>query len=103
MTTPGRIAENRNPPSPPAEAPMPVTEATAAEGKQSETVVYRLADHPWWADVARLISAMAPTGFPTNTASTASGMQPAASSMAPFRARPAGQLRAIRKRDIQPP
>src|SRR5688572_20624165 len=42
------------PPTAPAIPPKPVTDPTARRGKVSDTRVYRLADHPWWAAAARL-------------------------------------------------
>src|SRR5487761_1341922 len=42
------------PPAAPAVPPMPVTDATSLRGNISDTVVKRLADHPWCAAVARL-------------------------------------------------
>src|SRR5213594_1046485 len=103
MTYPGMIAEKRKPPSPPAQPPMPTTEATVFDGNMSEAVVNRFADHPWWADVARLTSATGRIGLLTNTAVTARGMQAAAKSMAAFRALPASQPLRIRRPEIQPP
>src|SRR5580704_11034373 len=48
------------PPSDPAIPPRPITDATAFFGNMSDTVVYRLADHAWWADAARPIKSVAP-------------------------------------------
>src|SRR4051812_15944088 len=82
---------------------MPVTDATAAFGNTSDVVVYRFADHPWCAAVARLTSAIVSTGPFASTHIAATGIQKAQMAIANLRARPISHPRRISAPDIQPP
>src|SRR5450755_616559 len=71
----------------PPHEPIPTTEATARRGNISEAKVKRLADHPWCAAVARLISATAPHKFCTREAIMMGTTASAQISMVVLRAR----------------
>src|SRR5579871_2412949 len=88
---------------PPAQPPIPVTDATASLGNTSDVVEYRFADHPWCAAVATLTNAAASMIFGANTAITATGIAKAQIAIAVRRARPVSQPFRISIPDSHPP
>src|SRR5205809_3439565 len=91
------------PPTAPAVPPMPTTDPTAWRGNMSDVSVNTLADHPWCAAAARLISATAPHMLRTPEAVTIGTTATAQTSMAVFRAAFTLQPRWISDDESQPP
>src|SRR6478672_3682244 len=91
------------PPTAPAAPPRPTTEPTTCLGNVSETSVYRLADHPWWADAAKPTSATASHRSPAFEATAIGRTAMAQISMAVFRPALTDQPRLISADESQPP
>src|SRR5207249_8462789 len=88
---------------PPANAPIPTTEPTAARGNMSLASVYTLADQAWCAAAATLTIATAVHRLPASGASAVGTISSAMVSIAVLRARFTFQPRLIRALESQPP
>src|ERR1041385_3190218 len=88
---------------PPAKAPIPTTEPTAARGNMSLASVYPFADPAWCAAAATLTIATAAHMLPAMGASAVGTIKSAIASIVVFRARLTVQPRLINALDSQPP
>src|SRR5213076_2596986 len=88
---------------PPANAPIPTTEPTAARGNMSLASVYTLADHAWCAAAATLTIRTAVHMLPASGANAVGTIRRAMASIAVLRARLTVQPRLIRALDSHPP
>src|SRR6267142_5164773 len=86
---------------PPANAPIPTTEPTAARGNMSLASVYTLADQAWCAAAATLTSNTAVHMLPASGARTVGTIRSAIASIVVLRARLTVQPRLIRELDSQ--
>src|SRR2546428_10470377 len=84
---------NAQPPMPPANAPIPTTEPTAARGNMSLASVYTLADHAWCAAAATPTIRTAVHMLPASGAKAVGTIRRAVASIAVLRAPLTGQPR----------
>src|SRR5256712_10488340 len=94
---------NAQPPMPPANAPIPTTEPTAARGNMSLASVYTLADHAWCAAAATPTIRTAVHMLPASGAKAVGTIRRAVASIAVLRAPLTGQPRLIRAPERPPP
>src|SRR6267142_2464824 len=88
---------------PPANAPIPTTEPTAARGNMSLASVYTLADQAWCAAAATLTSNTAVHMLPASGARTVGTIRSAIASIVVLRARLTVHPRLIRELESHPP
>ena len=87
----------------PAVAPIPTALPTVRRGNISDANVNRFADHPWCAEVAKLISATTSQRLVENGAYKTGSMHNAQISMVIFLAKLMLDPRLISPEDSQPP